>query len=124
MTIAYLCVFITILLTYITVLIAKWDKRYDNAYPRAWLDKQEGQKRRAYYAHQNGMETFPVFATAVIIAHQMHAQQSTVDALAIAFVISRIMYTMCYIFNKPSLRSVVWFIGLVCTIAIFFSGTF
>lgn len=124
MTIAYLCVFITIFLTYGTVLIAKWDKKYGNANPRAWLDKQEGQKRRAYYAHQNGMETFPIFAAAVIIAHQMHAQQSTIDVLAIAFVISRIIYTMCYIFNKAALRSFVWFIGLACTIAIFFSRTF
>jgi uncharacterized MAPEG superfamily protein len=124
MTIAYLCIIFMLILTYGAALIAKWDKSYDNGNPRVWLDKQEGQKRRAYAAHQNGMETFPVFAAAVIIAHQMHAQQSIIDSLAIAFIISRIIYTACYIFDKPAMRSIVWIIGIACTIGIFFSGTY
>jgi uncharacterized MAPEG superfamily protein len=124
MTIAYICILILLFITYGTVMIAKWDKNYDNAQPRAWIDKQEGVKRRAYYAHQNGLEAIPIFAAAVIIAHQMHAQQSTIDSLAIIFIITRVLYTLCYLYDKAALRSLMWFSGLVCTIAIFFSGTF
>ena len=120
MTIAYWCVLIAGLMAPGTVAIAKWGRRdYDNSEPRAWLDKQSGLRRRADYAHRNHFEAFPFFAAAVIIAHQVHAPQSALDTLAVVFIAARLVYTLCYLTNKSSLRSVAWVVGYLAVIALF-----
>ena len=120
MTLAYWCVLIAGLLPYMTIAVAKWGKRdYDNSEPRAWLDKQSGFSRRADYAHRNHFEALPFFAAAVIIAHQVHAAQTTLNTLALVFIAARLLYTFCYLANKPSLRSMAWVIGYVAVIALF-----
>lgn len=124
MTLAYWCVFIAALLPYFTVFIAKRDKRYDNAEPRAWLERQEGMKRRANYAHLNGFEAFPFFAAAVIIAQQLRAPQHGIDVLALAFILLRFAYTLLYLGNLPNWRSLVWFAGFACTVTIFLLAAF
>jgi uncharacterized MAPEG superfamily protein len=58
MTLAYWCVLIAGMMPIATVVIAKFHRGYDNADPRAWLDKQQGMRRRADYAHRNHFETF------------------------------------------------------------------
>lgn len=120
MTIAYWCVLIAGLMAPVTVAVAKWGKRdYDNSEPRAWLDKQSGIRRRADYAHRNHFEAFPFFAAGVIIAHQVHAAQSTLNTLAMLFIAARLVYTFCYLTNKSSLRSVAWVVGYLAVIALF-----
>lgn len=121
MTIAYWCVLIAGLMPPLTIAIAKWGRRdFDNSEPRAWLNKQSGLRRRADYAHHNHFEAFPFFAAGVIIGHQMPAAQSTLDTLALVFIAARLLYTFCYLTNKPSLRSVAWIIGYLSVIALFF----
>ncbi len=124
MTLAYWCVLIAGLLPYFTVLAAKRSKQYDNAEPRAWLERQQGMQRRANYAHLNGFEAFPLFAAAVIIAQQLRAPQHWIDALALAFILLRFAYILLYVGNQASLRSIVWFLGFACTIAIFLLAAF
>jgi uncharacterized MAPEG superfamily protein len=55
----------------------------------------------------------------VIIATYVQAPQSAVDMLAAGFVIARILYIVCYVGNLAALRSVVWFAGLACCLALF-----
>ena len=45
--------------------------------------------------------------------------QARTDQLAMAFIGARLVYTALYFANIAALRSVVWAIGLGCTIAIF-----
>jgi len=121
MTLPFWCVFVVGILPYSATMIAKWNKKdYDNANPREWIAKQEGVRARANAAQLNSFEAFPLFAAAVVIAHLRQAALEIVSALCIAFVTARIVYMALYIADVPSLRSIVWLVGLGCSIALFF----
>lgn len=55
----------------------------------------------------------------MIIAHLARAPQHWIDGLALAFVVLRMGYTLLYIYNKPTLRSLVWTGGLLCVVGLF-----
>jgi uncharacterized MAPEG superfamily protein len=121
MTIAYACVLFMGLFPYVAAGIAKKGfEQYDNSMPREWLAKQTGFRARANAAQANLFESLPLFFAAVIIASIGGAPQARLDLLAMGFVIARIAYLICYIANWPTMRSVVWLMGLICVIAIFF----
>ncbi len=124
MSIALWCVLIAGLLPFVATVIAKASniKKYDNRNPREWLSRQTGMAARANAAQANSFEALPLFAAAVIIATMLHAPQGKVDTLAMAFIIARVGYLFCYLANLATLRSLVWGIGLTCTIAIFVAG--
>ena len=120
MDLAYWCVLIAGIMPVLTVAIAKAGRRdYDNAQPREWLEKQQGYRRRADYAHRNHFEAFPFFAAAVLIAEQMQANPLYIDALAIGFIVARALYTALYLTDKPLFRSIAWFAGYCCILALF-----
>ena len=124
MTIAYWCVLIALMLPYVSTVLAKvtaggFNPKHNHD-PRAFLATAQGMAKRANNAQQNGFEIAPAFAAAVIIAHLVGgAEQGVLDQLAIAFVISRVLYTLCYIADWAALRSLVWFVGLVLIISLF-----
>ena len=120
MTIAYACVLFMGLFPYVATGIAKKGfENYDNSMPRQWLAKQTGFRARANAAQANLFESLPFFFAAVIIAHMENAVQSTIDLLAVGFVIARITYLICYVANWTTTRSIVWLLGLICVITIF-----
>ena len=91
MTLAYWCVLIAICLPYLATGYAKFSGGdfgpKQNSDPRAFLATLEGARKRAASAQLNGFEVTPAFAAAVIIAHLAGgAEQSTLNALAVAFV--------------------------------------
>jgi uncharacterized MAPEG superfamily protein len=114
MNIANLCVLIAAALPVITVGGAKAQPGYDNAAPRAFLGRLDGWRARANWAHQNHFEAFAPFAAAVILAEMAHAAQARINTLAVVFILLRIAYTFIYIGGFASLRSVVWFAGVIC----------
>lgn len=124
MTIAYWCVLAALILPYCFTLTSKFTGRMPvraNAGVRDWQDKlADGVAKRAHWAQLNSFEVTPAFAVAVIIAHQIGtAAQGTIDQLAIAFVISRVVYGVLYIQNLPTLRTLVWSIGMALIVAFF-----
>lgn len=120
LSLADVCVLIAGLLPILTVGIAKaGGGRYNNHDPRTRAASYEGLARRAYAAHQNGFEAFPLFAAAVIIAEMKGGAQGTINALAIAFILFRIGYVAAYAADRPTLRSGIWTLGLLATLAIF-----
>ena len=56
------------------------------------------------------------------MAHLAGASQPTIDALAVSFVVLRVIYTMLYIHDKPTARSVVWAAALACVVSLFVAG--
>ena len=121
MTIAYWCVLFMGLFPIVAAGIAKKGfEGYDNGMPREWLAKQTGFRARANAAQANLFESLPLFFAAVIIAHISNASQARVDVLALGFVVARISYLVCYVANWPTTRSIVWFAGVACVVAIFF----
>jgi len=122
MTIAEWCVFATLLLylaTIVSIKGARWDS-FDNAKPRDDTFYRDPIAARVLGAHQNGIEAFPFFAIAVLLAEFRYSPQLLIDALALSFLIARIGYVFAYVGNRPTLRSILWSIGFAINIAIFF----
>ena len=123
MTIGYWSVLVAALLPYVFTLLAKaGGRRYNNYSPREFLEKQEGYRKRAHWTQLNSFEAFPPFAAAVIIAHLTGVAQGTIDGLAIAFIVCRVLYGVMYLANQAALRSLVWMAGLGCVVALFVSA--
>jgi len=120
MTFALWCVLIAGLLPYAATLIAKSRRDFDNANPRAWLAQQQGFRARAHAAQLNSFEALPLFAAAVVIATLRGAMQPPVDWLAAGFIGARIFFLAFYLANLAPLRSLAWFVGMGCTVAMFF----
>jgi len=95
--------------------------KYDNESPRDHLSALSGKAKNAYNAEQNCYETFPAFAAAVIISHQIGSDQSMIDLLCVVFLLSRILHGYFYITSKGSLRSIVFVTGLIANIWLFFA---
>lgn len=121
MTIAYYCILFMGLLPIVAAGIAKKGfDGYDNSAPRQWLAKQTGFRARANAAQANLFESLPLFFAAVIIASMAKAPQDRIDLLAMGFVMARVAYLICYVANWPTTRTIVWFFGIICVIALFF----
>jgi uncharacterized MAPEG superfamily protein len=122
MTIAEWCVFGTLLLCLLTIASVKWagHRHFDNARPRDPAFYEDAIRARALGAHQNGIETFPFFAFAVLLAEFRDAPQRLIDELAVLFLIVRIAYVLTYLGNRPTLRSILWSIGFAINLGIFF----
>ena len=123
MTIAYICLLICMLLPIFWAGVSKYgfnDIEYNNESPRDHISSLSGKARNAYNAEQNCYETFPAFAAAVIVAHQLGNDQSMIDLLCVVFLLSRILHGLFYIINRGSMRSIVYLIGLSANIWLFF----
>lgn len=121
MSIPFWCIFISALLIFIAkVPVAKAMKqeggRYDNHDPRAQQARLKGFGARALAAHQNSFEMFPLFAVGVLMAHVTQSSGWLVDVLAVVFVVSRVLYLLCYWADLHWQRSAVWIVGLVCSL--------
>lgn len=122
LTLAYWCLIGAALLPYLTAWIGKAGafKPADNDAPRDWARRQGGWRARALAAQDNGFEGLPLFMAGVIAAHQFGALQGRIDALALAYLLLRVVYVSLYIRGKSTLRSLVWVLGIACSIALFF----
>jgi uncharacterized MAPEG superfamily protein len=122
MTIAEWCVFGTLLLYLLTIGSIKWIgfRRFDNSKPRDPAFYEGPIAARVLGAHQNGIEAFPFFAAAVLLAEFRSCPQRLIDELAMLFLIVRIAYVFTYLGNRPTLRSILWSIGFAINLGIFF----
>lgn len=119
MSVAYWCVFAAIFFPYVWAMTAKAGPGYDNRAPRVHLAAAQGFRQRANWAHLNAFEAFPPFAAAVIIAHQAHANQASMDMLALGFIAFRVAHGVCYVLDRPTLRSLMFAGGMACVIGLF-----
>ncbi|MEM5427275.1 MAPEG family protein [Cupriavidus oxalaticus] len=125
MPIAFWCVLLAGVLPLATVAIAKSSAPgFDNHDPRGWLDKQSGRARRADLAHRNHFEAFPFFAAAVLTASFLQAPQARIDELSMVFILTRILYTVCYLTDRATLRTLCWTIGYLSVVGIFLLPVF
>lgn len=123
LTIADWCIFVAgVIVPFVFTIYAKADKSFNNARPRVYMEALDGARKRAYWAVQNGQETFPLFAVAVLLAERAGVVQGRVDMLALAFVLCRVVYSVLYVLDKPTLRSTVWIGSLVLIVSLFVSA--
>lgn len=128
MSIAFWCVFISALLIFIArIPVAKAMKEqggYNNHLPRQQQAQLTGRGARALAAHQNSFEAFMLFAVGVLMAHVSQTQGWLIDVLAITFVIARVFYLVCYLADLTWQRSLLWAVGLLCSLLLMLSPTF
>ena len=122
MTAAEWCVFGTLMLYLLTIAPIKWIgfRRFDNANPRDPAFYDDPIRSRALGAHQNGIETFPFFAAAVLLDEFRVCPQHLVDTLAAGFLVIRVAFVLAYLLNHPTLRTVLWNCGFAVNTALFF----
>lgn len=127
MTLPLWCLFISAILIFLTkVPVAKamaeeGGGRYDNHHPRAQQARLTGFGARALAAHQNSFEAFPLFAAGVLVAHVTQSQGVLVDGAALLFVLARVLYVVLYWVDLAWQRSLVWVVGLACSLLLMLS---
>ena len=126
MTIAEWCIPVAVLVYLLTIAPFKplGYKEFDNSKPRAPQFYASGIRSRALGAHLNGIETFPFFAIAVVLAEFRAGPQFWIDTLAVAFVVARLAYVGLYLTDRPTLRTLVWNVGFAINVGIFVSPLF
>ena len=121
MTIAIWCILIAGTLPYV---VFGFVKGVDPNQPRYHVGDLVGQSARAYGAHLNGLETFPWFASAVIVAHMIGGPSRIVDILAVVYILVRIGHMAAYIADRQPLRSAAFTVAQFVALAIFISPVF
>lgn len=115
------CLLAAGLMPYLFVAVAKASgPRYNNRDPRGWEEKQQGLSKRAHQAHLNSFEAFPLFAAALLFALWREADLERVGYLALAFVLLRLLYGVCYMADWALPRSLVWLAAISCAVALLF----
>lgn len=120
MTFAYWSIILCAVLAYFTVLYAKFGEGFSNHNPREYLENlKEGKRKRAFWAQQNTLEILPLYIGAIIIGHLQNIDIYILNAIALVFLGSRVLYALAYIYDRPNLRSIIWSVGFGCIIGIF-----
>jgi len=91
---------------------------YNNDEPRAQQALLHGFGGRAVAAHKNSFEALIIFGLAVVTALATSHITPLIEYLAIAFIVSRVIYHIIYLMGISTLRSLIWFVGLVCSLTI------
>lgn len=99
-------------------------REFDNARPRDPAFWEKPIRARAQGAHINGIETFPFFAAAVLLAEFRGCDQGRIDALAAAFVAVRLAFVAAYLLDRPWTRTALWNVGFALNVAIFLQPLF
>jgi len=125
MTLPFWCLFAATLLTLFSKvpmnILAAAQETYDNHYPRLQQARLTGAAHRALAAHQNLMETYPLFAAAVIVSHLGGAAERVATAWCLVFLLARLLYQVFYLFDRAQWRSISWGLGSMAIVGLFVS---
>ncbi len=123
MTIAEWCMFAAVLLYLLTLAPIKvlGYREFNNKKPREPDFYKDPMRARVLGAHINGIETFPFFGLAILLAEFRGATQSWIDTLAIAFILLRLCYVVAYQLDRAVLRTLIWNAAFAVNAAIFFA---
>ncbi|MDA7416193.1 MAPEG family protein [Xenophilus arseniciresistens] len=122
LSLAHWCLIAAAVLPFVAAWIAKAGafRPRDNLAPREWAVRQGGWRARGLAAQANSFEGLPLFFAAVLAAQQLGADMARVDALALAYVLLRVVYIALYLRGLGTARSLVWVLALAVNLAIFF----
>lgn len=91
-----------------------WNKGNRDTSPKvpAWVE-------RAGRALANHKENFPLFLTAVVVAHLLGKNDGVVAAACIVFVVARVLHGVVYIAGVEGVRSLFYVVGIGAVLTIF-----
>ncbi|MDX2272258.1 MAG: MAPEG family protein [Cyanobacteriota bacterium] len=122
---------IAILLIYVPMVWVAWERfrlGYNLSAPRTMFDQLPPYAQRAFWAHQNAVETFAPFAAAAVIAFVTgpHPQLAWgqlggdvwIAGLSGGFLLARLGHSLFYMIDWPYARSFSFLLGGICTAGI------
>ena len=115
-------IFGAVILTYAPFLVVGWARfqiGYDQSAPRAMFDQLPDYAKRATWAHQNCFEALTIYSAAALMAYVTGVESNWALWAAIAFLISRLFYSVFYILNIPLLRSLMFAVGSISGYVLF-----
>lgn len=74
--------------------------------------------RRAYAAHRNALESLPVLAILVLVAHVTNTAGAFVAQAAMIYFFARLAYYIVYVLGIPVLRTLIFFVTVGAVLAI------
>lgn len=92
----------------------------DNSHPREVVANYTGKAARANAAQQNSFESLPIFLASVIVAMLFFVPQVVVNYLAVMYVVFRVIFSIAYIANWATLRSIIWTLSMACCFLLFY----
>lgn len=104
---------------YLFVATGRFQVGYDVSAPRAMFDKLPPYAQRATWAHQNCFEALTIFVAAAFMAYLTGVDSDWAKISAIAFLSSRFLFSLFYIFDIPFLRSLMFAIGSASSFTLF-----
>ena len=107
---------------YLFIAYSRFQVGMDMSAPRAMFDKLPAYGQRATWAHQNSFETFLVYLAAALLAYLTKVDSTWVVGCAIAYPVSRLLYSIFYIANIPLARSLMFGVGSFCAAVLFISS--
>ncbi len=75
---------------------------------------------RAHRAYLNLLETLPLFAIAVLVAHVAGKADAATALASQVYLVARIAYVPAYLSGVPWLRSIIWGVALFAILTILF----
>lgn len=108
-------------LPFIAAITAKaGGKDFSNHHPRKWLAQQTGWRARANAAQANTFEALPLFYVGLLYAYITSSNLKLVQTIVVIWLLLRLVYLIAYLFDKALLRSLVWFLALLCNLSLLF----
>jgi uncharacterized MAPEG superfamily protein len=104
---------------YLFVASGRFQVGYDTSAPRAMFDKLPAYAQRATWAHQNCFEALIIFSAAALMAYITGVESDWAKISAIAFLVSRLFFSLFYILDLPPLRSLMFVIGSASSFTLF-----
>ncbi|KAJ3543078.1 hypothetical protein NMY22_g3273 [Coprinellus aureogranulatus] len=107
-------------------------RSFDNLQPRSNLskvaakngvdDKLKDRVAKADAAHQNGLESFPLWSISVLVANYAGLAPRSINNTALVYLGSRTLYNYVYIKQNKrwhgTVRSFVWLVGVVSSLSL------
>jgi len=125
MTTPLACLIVAAILPYVwstwsaTYRVREFGRELDNKNPRAQQALLKGAGGRAYAAQQNAWEALGLFTAGVVVSHLAGAPAGAAAALAVVFVIARILHGLFYVWDQDMLRSAAFGVGAPCVLGLF-----
>lgn len=94
---------------------------YDNKHPRQQQSQLTGFGGRCLAAHENSFEAMIFFAPAALLVIATNQITQLAAIMSIVWVVSRILYLVCYWANKDMLRSSVWAVAMFANFYLYIS---
>jgi uncharacterized MAPEG superfamily protein len=104
---------------YLFVATGRFQVGYDLSSPRAMFDKLPPYAQRATWAHQNCFEALIIFTAAALMAYVTGVESDWAKVSTLVFVVSRLFFSLFYIFDIPPLRSLMFAIGSASSFTLF-----